>query len=239
MPPFPWQIHVWRSPLGHRSESRQRLRTVLARYETSPQIGVTPRGKPYLRNAQRNFSVSHCRSHWVCAVAVHSDENHNLVPDLRIPLPLNGGPILGLGCDLEYWRPQHRPWDALAQRYFTAAEQALLTVHTKERFFQIWTRKESYGKLTGLGLRAAFAELNWHTLPRTNQWQPCGDRHWFYETRLEATGDGMLTLAIAAPNPPPPASPPEYTPVDAAPTVAGSECPTESQSSGRSSASPQ
>lgn len=119
--------------------SRLFLRMLLNHYSGLPpesiQIEHSPRGKPYWRDPPQpiQFNLSH--SHERILVA--------LVLKHRI------------GVDLEWIRPVPR-WQAIAQRYFSAAEQAHLA-HCSDcerdpLFFQIWTQKEALLKATGTGL---------------------------------------------------------------------------------------
>ncbi|MCF2969649.1 4'-phosphopantetheinyl transferase superfamily protein [Synechococcus sp. Nb3U1] len=119
--------------------SRLFLRMLLSQYSGFPpesiRIEHSPRGKPYWRDPPQpiQFNLSH--SHKQILVA--------LVLRHRI------------GVDLEWIRPVPR-WQAIAQRYFSVAEQAHLAhCPDGERdrlFFQIWTRTEALLKATGVGL---------------------------------------------------------------------------------------
>ncbi|MCC8065877.1 MAG: 4'-phosphopantetheinyl transferase superfamily protein [Clostridiales bacterium] len=59
-----------------------------------------------------------------------------------------------IGCDIEY---KKRPNDKLARRFFCPEEYEWLTrpqsqAEKKDRFYRLWTLKESFLKATGLGL---------------------------------------------------------------------------------------
>jgi 4'-phosphopantetheinyl transferase len=53
-----------------------------------------------------------------------------------------------------------RPWPAIAERFFSPRECAYLNeAPTPDRFFEIWTKKEAYVKLTGEGILSAPTKL--------------------------------------------------------------------------------
>lgn len=88
-------------------------------------------GKPYFPDRAFDFSLSHAGSRVLCALS-------------RRPV----------GCDLERFRT---PNAALAERWFCPEEQVWLALarspqEERERFFLLWTLKESYGKMTGEGI---------------------------------------------------------------------------------------
>lgn len=92
------------------------------------------KGKPYLKDSPFYFNLSHSGSYVVCA--------------------LSGQEV---GVDIQ----QYKRTDIvrLADRFYSAEEkEAMKACHDrKEReqlFYQLWTRKEAYGKLTGEGIAA-------------------------------------------------------------------------------------
>ena len=63
-------------------------------------------------------------------------------------LAVSGGEV---GLDIQYARDVKR--QKIAARYFTEEEAASVAADdTGDRFFELWTRKEAYGKYTGKGL---------------------------------------------------------------------------------------
>ena len=65
-----------------------------------------------------------------------------------------------VGIDIQ---EQQNPPEGVAKRFFSKEEQAWLekTAEEKgERFFRIWTLKESYIKTTGLGMRTPLTEFD-------------------------------------------------------------------------------
>ena len=67
-----------------------------------------------------------------------------------------------IGVDIESHRPERR-FDALAQRYFSAAEVVALRALPDEarsgRFYDLWTLKEAYLKARGTGLQLPLGDF--------------------------------------------------------------------------------
>lgn len=90
-----------------------------------PEILRTAAGKPYFADLPIFFSLSHSGGKAILAV---SDRE--------------------IGADIQ----QMRPVDLrLAQRFFTARERAYVGEDVS-RFYEVWTKKEAYGKWQGSGL---------------------------------------------------------------------------------------
>lgn len=92
------------------------------------------KGKPYLKDYPFYFNLSHSGSYVVCAFSRQE-----------------------VGVDIQQYK--RTDIDRLAERFFSEEEKkALKACHNlKEReqmFYQLWTRKEAYGKLTGEGIAA-------------------------------------------------------------------------------------
>lgn len=102
------------------------LRHVLGITEDTPLL-YTPQGKPYLEHGPC-FNLSH--SGHFSALAVCDQP---------------------IGLDLQDMT--HRPSPRLADRWFTPEEAAWVN-EAPDRFFHVWTRKESVVKALGLGLAA-------------------------------------------------------------------------------------
>ncbi|MBR2338766.1 MAG: 4'-phosphopantetheinyl transferase superfamily protein [Clostridia bacterium] len=107
------------------------LRTVGLRERTAV-IVTGEHGKPFLSEYPRwHFNLSHSGDWAVCA--------------------LSDAPI---GVDIEQLR--ERDYLRLAQRHFSPDEvgalQTLSPTQQQERFFRLWTRKESWLKAQGIGL---------------------------------------------------------------------------------------
>lgn len=109
------------------------LQKVLALYHMQDsQVYVGEHGKPMIDGLE--FSLSHSGNLVICAVS--------------------NQPI---GCDIEKLREAPK---GVAERYFSASEQVFVDSiageEHKRAFFQIWTMKESYVKMTGEGLGVPF-----------------------------------------------------------------------------------
>ncbi len=166
----PDAVHVWAASLAPPREEREALATILsddeqeraARYLVAgPReqfvvargvlrsllgryLGVEPRGlsfgqnrhgKPILLSpgSRLHFNVSHSREVALYAFALRGE----------------------VGVDVEHCRPHASHLD-LARRFFTPAEADALTAlplgESESAFFRVWTRKEAFLKLLGLGL---------------------------------------------------------------------------------------
>jgi 4'-phosphopantetheinyl transferase len=127
---------------------RARLRQILARYLrcTPTDLAFTygPQGKPVLVPDGRgdlHFNLAHSGAWMLLAVS-------------------NGGPV---GVDLEHLDSAFA-FAPLAVRYFSPAEQALLSQappwRQRRYFYRLWTRKEACLKAMGCGF-AAHAQKEW------------------------------------------------------------------------------
>lgn len=95
----------------------------------SLEICRTGKGKPYFRELQIEFSVSHTDDLWVC-----------LISDGTAPV----------GVDIQAVKETRQ--ERIAERYFTDDEKRYLNTDAENAFFDIWTRKEAYAKYTGNGI---------------------------------------------------------------------------------------
>lgn len=87
----------------------------------------TQKGKPYTESVDVEFSISHSGDIVVCAVS--------------------DNPV---GIDIEKIREVNLN---VAKRLFTPDEQEyIFEKNSKQRFFEVWTKKEAYVKLLGLGI---------------------------------------------------------------------------------------
>lgn len=108
-----------------------------------------------------------------------------------------------IGVDIESHRPGRR-FDALAQRYFSAAEvvalRALPYEARRERFYDLWTLKEAYLKARGTGLQLPLGDFGFSFQGNTVLFsaKPELDQapwHWrFWCARL--AGDFSLSVAL-------------------------------------------
>lgn len=92
-------------------------------------LGYTQKRKPYFKALPFFFNISHCRHTVVCAFSDHP-----------------------VGIDIEASRTIR---ESLMRRALSRDELAYVTsspLGREERFLELWTLKESYGKMTGEGL---------------------------------------------------------------------------------------
>jgi len=128
--------------------TRALVRSVLAQYEGADsaalQFGRNGYGKPHLCKGSRaglQFNVSHCEGLIALAVV----EGHDI------------------GVDAENLQ-RKTDTDRLAERYFSPQEyrdfEELEGQKRHERFFDLWTLKESYIKACGMGLAIPLEEFS-------------------------------------------------------------------------------
>jgi len=89
-------------------------------------------GKPFFVDIPVEFSLSHSGMMWMC---LFSDKP--------------------CGLDLERV-DRDREWAAIARRRYTSEEQHYVELWGIEGFYEIWVRKEAFGKCTGRGI---FSEM--------------------------------------------------------------------------------
>lgn len=116
---------------------------------------------------------------------------------------------LPLGVDLEVARG-FKEAEPIARRHFNPQESAAVQAAPEGAvrdgvFFRLWTRKEAYLKLTGLGLPGGLraVEVGPEPVPRVLQ-PPRGhglDSAWVTSLALPAGSDARLVAALAAPRP--------------------------------------
>lgn len=115
-----------------KAPSRELLRRAAAEYtgaaEESFEIIVNEWGRPFFA-AGPEFSVSHSGEYWACAFA-----------DERV------------GLDIQLRRMKSSA-ERIARRFFHPLEVKWLEENGLERFFDVWSAKESYVKLTGRGFQ--------------------------------------------------------------------------------------
>ena len=98
-----------------------------------------PHGKPHLSShTEYDFSVSHSADIWALVISSSA-----------------------IGFDIERHKPRKMMDAIMSDRFHAdecAAYQALDNVSDREDlFFKLWTQKEAYGKLLGLGLQYDFS----------------------------------------------------------------------------------
>ncbi len=102
-------------------------------------ILLSQNGKPYIENCKVKFNLSHSGTKVMCAVS----ENE-------------------IGCDVEKVKDID---DKIAKRFFHNEEyDYILSQRGKEKqkdaFFRLWTLKESFLKITGLGMKLPLSDFS-------------------------------------------------------------------------------
>ena len=118
--------------------------------------------KPYIRDSDILYNISHTAGCVACAMYIPEEsfdkkENHiTLLKDEgMISLEINN--IKNIGCDVEALSREKKSDNiySIAERFFSECEQNYISdsENTSRAFYEIWTRKESYLKCTGEGLK--------------------------------------------------------------------------------------
>lgn len=100
-----------------------------------PQIKVAEGGKPYFENCDIKFSLSHSGQMWMCA---YSDNE--------------------IGVDIQEMK-ETASWEKIADRHFKSNEKAYVELWGIDGFFEIWSSKEAFGKMTGRGFFDEMPEM--------------------------------------------------------------------------------
>ena len=106
--------------------AKQLLSRQLGKPPAALKLAYTAEGKPYLPQSSVQVSISHSGQKVLCAV--------------------HDGPV---GADIE----EIKPFDLRLVRKICTEEERAYIGENSIRFFSVWTAKEAYLKLTGLGLR--------------------------------------------------------------------------------------
>lgn len=84
------------------------------------------KGKPYVEGLPVHFNVSHSENLWLCMVGESP-------------------------CGIDIQVARDCDYEKIAEKHFDVVEQAYVKLMGLTGFFQIWTRREAYGKYTGEG----------------------------------------------------------------------------------------
>ncbi len=134
-----WQAH---HRIGKNEQAACRSLTglwLLSEMGVCGELAYEASGRPFLCNADMDFSVTHTQNAVFCAL-----------------LSPKGGTDVRIGLDAEELsRFDPSIAASMTVRWFAPREQALWAqTPTTESFLRIWTRKEAYVKMTGEGIRA-------------------------------------------------------------------------------------
>lgn len=132
--------------------------------DTDLEIYKDENGKPHARGAV--FSVSHSRTLIMCALfvpgptvngipVITSGEQVELTDSTQF-FVLECDKCADLGADTEYISPRRDEsrLEAISGRYFNPEEISIVKEGGRNAFYRMWTEKESYLKLSGVGLKA-------------------------------------------------------------------------------------
>ncbi len=144
----------------HFSRCRSALRVILARYvgqaaaDLNFQYGQF--GKPELRDHRLQFNLSHSGNHALVAVSTQE-----------------------LGVDLEFIGKEKVDLDGLIDMVCHPSERAALNVlgeaEKSAQFYRLWTQKEAYCKMSGLGLQQSLPVLHFQATANDAVRQVCAD----------------------------------------------------------------
>lgn len=95
----------------------------------------TGKGKPYFKNIDLEFSVSHSGNAWVCAM---------------------GSCMVGIDIQLA----RGAKTIEVAKRFFTKEEADFVSDNDSNAFFRIWSGKESFVKFIGEGISYGFDKFS-------------------------------------------------------------------------------
>ena len=98
------------------------------------EIKRTEKDKPYFVNLPIEFSVSHSEDMWMC---IMSDAP----------------------CGIDIQVEKDTDVLKIAERFYRPNEVEYVRLFGSKGFFQIWTRREAYGKMTGQGFWGSIPEL--------------------------------------------------------------------------------
>ena len=138
------EVYVYKGEYAHGEESwpliMECARTFCGKYCSFVdverlQIGITKKGKPYFKNLKKGqsleFSISNTEGYWACAMSTEP-----------------------CGLDIQIMRDSNGSWKKVSERKYNPAERNFVMSKGKRGFYNIWTRKEALGKMTGEGVFA-------------------------------------------------------------------------------------
>jgi 4'-phosphopantetheinyl transferase len=146
---------------------RSALRMILGQYSNQTAAELVFHygefGKPELSNHRLHFNVSHCGGHGLIAVSLH-EVGIDLELMAKTDVDLEG--LIGLVCHTE--------------------EKGLLArlpdAEKSDWFYRLWTQKEAYSKMRGIGLQQSLADIRLNTTANPAVFQVCS------ESKQHATG---------------------------------------------------
>lgn len=125
-----YKVYLYTGEYFHGSAGWPLVRKGASKYLASDadnmEIQVTEKGKPYFADGKIQFSISHSERLWACVYGPGS-----------------------CGLDVQFHKKAN--FRRISMRHFSREEALYVERGGMEAFFQIWTRREALGKLTGKG----------------------------------------------------------------------------------------
>ncbi|MGI6177271.1 MAG: 4'-phosphopantetheinyl transferase family protein [Eubacterium sp.] len=106
----------------------------LARSAETAKIVRGPFGKPYFDGVPIYFSVSHTDGLWACAFSESE-----------------------VGLDVQFMR--QKVYDGVRRRFYTENESDYVDRYGLEGFYDVWVRREAFGKMTGRGIISEMPDM--------------------------------------------------------------------------------
>ena len=122
---------MYRLYIEKNTSSKKLLKKILAENKINDDIIYNEYGKPYFKNDEIFFSISHSYDYVVCVI---SDKE--------------------VGVDIQ--KITYRP--RIIKRICSSEEQN--RINSPEDFTEMWTKKESYAKFLGLGISYGLKKIN-------------------------------------------------------------------------------
>ena len=155
------------------SRCRSALRLILGRYvnQAASELAFNygQYGKPELQGHRLQFNLSHSGDHALIAVSHHT-----------------------LGIDLEWMSRKNTDLDGMIEMVCHPTEKTLLLQLPEQdkanAFYRLWTQKEAYCKMSGLGLQQAMPAVQLTATDDESIWQvraencaPAGSAHYVHK----------------------------------------------------------
>ncbi len=127
------KIFLYDGVYSRKEESHMLLKYVGKMYTGQEcEIDSIKGGKPIMSAVDVEYSISHTGSIWGCAM---QDKVYGKI-----------------GFDLQYYSAKYSNYIEIAKRFFTEDEVKYVKDKGKDGFFEVWTKKEAYGKYDETGI---------------------------------------------------------------------------------------
>lgn len=105
-------------------------------------LGYSGRGKPYFSDINLKFSVSHTAKSHMTSGDINTDKLKKTIWGCAISNH-------EIGFDIQFVRPVK--YREISEKYFSRLEQDFVREYGIDGFFQLWTRREAFGKAVAEG----------------------------------------------------------------------------------------